>query len=106
MSLIMTESQLVNSLLEYCERINVFAKRQNTGAYKTERGGFVRFGVKGSGDIIIVIGGQHIEVEAKVGKNKQSTSQKEYQNRLEDAGGLYWLCYSLEDLKFRLDDFV
>lgn len=98
------ESDLISVCLEYLAYKGFFVHRQNTGAFKTEKG-FYRFGVKGGGDIIMVYGGQHIEWELKVGKNRQSKSQKEYQEKLEKAGGMYFVIHSLEELQEQLTAF-
>jgi hypothetical protein len=47
-----------------------------------------------------VINGQYVGVEVKAAKGKQSDNQKEFQKKLEDAGGKYILAYSLDDLLF------
>ncbi len=98
----MTETQLVNACLEFLSyQKGVKAWRNNTGAYKTESGGFVRYGEKGSPDIIVCHRGDLIGIEAKVGKNIQSEAQKQWQYELEEAGGLYLIVRSLEELEKR-----
>lgn len=94
----MSETQLVKACLEQLHARKLFAFRMNTGAFKTELGHFVRFGAKGAPDIILVRQGRFIGIECKVGKGKQSPGQKEFQDNLEDAGGLYWLVYSIDEL--------
>jgi hypothetical protein len=59
---------------------------------------FYRFGALGSPDIICVIDGQYVGIEVKGPKGKQSAHQKEFQKKLEAAGGKYILAYSLEDV--------
>jgi len=99
------ETALVNSCLDYLAIRKIFAYRQNTGAFKNNKGGFYRYGVVGGTDIVIVIGGQYIGVECKVGKNKQSPGQKEFQKALEKANGLYWLVYTIDELIENLKDY-
>lgn len=96
----MLEKDLVNACLEILALKGIFSWRNNTGAFSGEYKGkkrFVRFGEVGSPDIIAVYDGQFIGVECKVGKNTQSEKQKEFQNKLEEAGGLYWLVYTPEE---------
>jgi len=45
-----------------------------------------------------VIDGQYVGIEVKGPKGKQSAHQKEFQKKLEAAGGKYILAYSLEDV--------
>lgn len=68
----MKESSLVKSIIQYLvTRRDVFAWRNNTGAIASD-GRFLRYGKKGSADIIGVFNGRFIGIEAKVGKNTQS----------------------------------
>jgi len=101
----MSETHIVGACLDLLGAYKVFAFRNNTGAFKTERGGFVRFGCKGSPDIIAVYGGQFIGVECK-DKTKQSESQKEFQKNLEEANGIYWLVHSSEELEQKLKELI
>jgi hypothetical protein len=45
-----------------------------------------------------VIDGQYVGIEVRAPKGKQSDHQKEFQKKLEDAGGKYILAYSLDDV--------
>jgi hypothetical protein len=45
-----------------------------------------------------VINGQYVGIEVKAPKGKQSEHQKEFQRKLEAAGGRYILAYSLDDV--------
>ncbi len=95
----MKETDLINLIEDYLTAKNIFHYRQNSGALKTERGGFVRFGVSGSPDFVCVIKGQYVGVEAKVGKNKLSENQMTFAENLVDAGGKYIVARdNLEDL--------
>jgi hypothetical protein len=56
---------------------------------------------KGSSDISETITGQSVKIEVKVGKDKQSQAQKDYQKAIEAAGGIYFIARSfVEFLKF------
>ena len=62
------------------------------------RKSFVRFGAVGSPDIICVIKGQYVGIEVKGTKGVQSDNQKQFQQDLERAGGLYILARDLSDI--------
>lgn len=94
----MKENKLINCCLEYLKIKRIFHYRQNTGAFVREPNQFYRFGTKGAPDIIAVINGKYVGIECKVSGNKQSDNQIEFEKNLKQAGGLYWLIYSLEDL--------
>lgn len=98
------EQVLVNSCLDYINRIGHFAWRQNQGAVQAEYKGrkrFVRFsGVDGISDIIGVLrpSGRMLAVEVKVKPNKPSEKQKQFLALVEARGGLAILVYSIEEL--------
>jgi len=92
------ESDIVASCLEYFVLKNIFAFRCNTGALRTERGGFVRFGHPGAPDIFLCIKGRLIGIECKTLKGRQSPSQIAFQHNLEKAGGRYLLVRDVQDL--------
>lgn len=91
------EKAVQKSIIEYLTLKRYFFYRNNTGAFKTEWGGFVKFGAKGSPDIIAVIKGLFVGIECK-DKQTQSEDQKQFQKSLEDAGGIYILAHSIDDI--------
>ena len=100
------ESQVQSAILEYLGYTKHFHYRNNTGALKTERGHFVRFGAVGSPDIILIVKGFYIGCEVKGTDGKQSDKQKEFQDKLERAGGKYFLAHSLDEFKESLDKII
>lgn len=44
---------------------------------------------KGSADLSATIAGRSIKIEVKIGKDRQSEAQKQYQQQVEQAGGVY-----------------
>ena len=64
-----------------------------------------RFTTNGTPDIIAVIGGKFIGLEFKTYRGRQSQDPKDFQARLEDAGGLYYIIRSEKDLLDALDLF-
>lgn len=86
------EKDLQHSLLEWLGYQKIFHYRNNSGAVISEYKGkkrFMRFGAVGSPDIVCVIKGQFVGVEVKGTGGKQSDDQKDFQERLEKAGGVY-----------------
>jgi hypothetical protein len=103
----MSENQVVNSCLRYLIMLGVFAWRNNSGAYKTESGNYIRYGCKGSPDIIgMNKAGKWIGIECKSGKNQQQESQKAFQQRVEANSGIYIVARSVDDLHARQNEIV
>lgn len=48
-------------------------------------------GTNGTADISATIKGRSVKVEVKIGADKQSDQQKEYQKKIECAGGIYFV---------------
>jgi hypothetical protein len=71
------------------------------GTYKGKRR-FVKFGPKGGPDIFAVIAGNIFGIEVKADNGFQSQVQKEFEVEFTRAGGVYLLCFSLEDVIRRL----
>jgi hypothetical protein len=63
-------------------------------------------GTPGSADISATIGGQSVKIEIKYGKDRQSEAQKAYQRNVEDAGGVYWLIRTLDELLTKYDQLM
>ena len=52
---------------------------------------------KGSADISATIKGKSVKIEVKIGKDRQSDFQKEYQKEVEWAGGIYIIAKSFQE---------
>lgn len=48
-------------------------------------------GTLGSADISATIEGKSVKIEVKIGRDKQSDVQKQYQDAIEKAGGIYYI---------------
>lgn len=46
---------------------------------------------KGAGDILAIVSGKFISLEIKIGKDRQSEVQGEFEMDITDAGGLYFI---------------
>lgn len=53
-------------------------------------------GTNGTADISATIHGLSVKIEVKIGKDKQSEQQREYQRQIEKAGGVYIIATSFE----------
>jgi hypothetical protein len=90
------------------ERISVTGRRINVGkTKKTNAFGTVKTVgntmyipstmTKGSSDISATIKGKSVKIEVKIGADKQSEKQIEYQKNIEKAGGVYFIAKNFED---------
>lgn len=52
--------------------------------------------VNGTSDIKATIRGKMIAIEIKFGNDRQSEAQKKYQERVESAGGQYWIAKTFD----------
>ena len=92
-------NELVNRtlILLHSNKLGRFWKN-NTGAVKTIKGHFQRYGLKGSSDILGLSHlGQFVAVEIKTGTGRQSGDQKNFQRMVESNGGLYFIVRSEQD---------
>jgi len=48
-------------------------------------------GTKGTADISATINGRSVKIEVKYGKDRQSDAQKQYQEKIESAKGIYYI---------------
>lgn len=53
-------------------------------------------GKRGTADISATIQGRSVKIEVKIGADKQSPAQKEYQKQIEASGGLYFIARNFE----------
>ncbi len=52
---------------------------------------------KGSADISATINGRSVKIEVKIGRDRQSDAQKNYQQQVEGAGGIYIIARNFEE---------
>lgn len=97
------------------ERINTMGKRiDQTKTVDTVLGkreiGSVSWikgtGTKGSADISATIKGRSVKIEVKYGKDRQSEYQKEYQQAIETAGGVYVIAKDFDSWYVWFNQFV
>lgn len=93
------EQDIQKAILDYLEAKRRFFWRNNSGAYRTENGGYVRYGAPGSPDIFVLTdGGFLVQLEVKTKKGRQSPDQKEWQRRSEEVGAEYHVVRSIDDV--------
>jgi len=80
-----------STILEWPAWKRVFHSRQNSGAFKTERGGFSSFGVKGCAGHLRHQKRHCNGIEGKDVNGRQNGNQRDFQGKLEAAGGHYTL---------------
>ena len=51
----------------------------------------------GSADISATIAGKSVKIEVKIGKDSQSSKQKQYQDQIESAGGSYLIAKNFQE---------
>jgi hypothetical protein len=61
---------------------------------------------KGTADISATIKGRSVKIEIKWGADRQSQSQKEYQNAIEKAMGVYIIVKTFDDFVLWYDNFI
>ena len=92
------QRQVVNLLRNYYHLL-VFAVPNGGSRNAIEASNLKKQGVlAGVADLIVVKKNKVIFLELKVGKNKQSDYQLEFQKQVEDLGHKYFLCYDLDDV--------
>jgi hypothetical protein len=63
-------------------------------------------GTKGSADISATIRGRSVKIEIKYGKDRQSDVQREYQESIERAGGIYIIVRNFDEFVEWFDLFI
>lgn len=85
-------------LVEITAWPEVMAWKHATGVGVTAGRRIVRFGLKGSGDIIGACAGRPFAVDGKTGKAVQKPHQVAFERRWTRAGGIYILSRSVDDV--------
>lgn len=101
-----TANGLTKCIIAYIQTKGGQAERINTtGTPIVERGEngrrlvSWRYGntTKGSADISATIKGLSVKIEVKIGRDRQSSHQRKYQQEVERAGGLYYIARNFAD---------
>jgi hypothetical protein len=99
------EAAVLAGCLQLLKLRGVLAWRNvSTPAPLANGAGFRRYaGMRGLADIVAVIAGRIIAIEAKSRVGRQSPEQLAFQSALEAAGGTYWLIRDVRDLECLLN---
>lgn len=62
-------------------------------------------GTRGSADISATICGRSVKIEVKIGHDRQSDKQKEYQQAIERAGGVYYIARDFDSFYEWVNEF-
>jgi hypothetical protein len=96
----MIESDVLRQCLEYLAVKGIFAWRNNTGAAQVDGKRFVRFGIKGSPDILGVMpDGRMLCVECKSATGRQTPEQRAFGEAVIARGGVYVVARGIADLQ-------
>jgi hypothetical protein len=71
---------------------DVTGVKRTIGSYEWVKGS----GCIGTADISATIQGRSVKIEVKIGRDRQSDAQKEYQKKIEKAGGVYIIVRDFE----------
>ena len=66
---------------------DILGRTRTIGSIEWRTGG----GTRGSADISATIRGRSVKIEVKIGRDRQSDEQRNYQAAIEAAGGLYFI---------------
>lgn len=80
---------------------DVLGNRKKIGSGKYIKG----TGTNGTADISATFKGKSIKIEIKM-KDKQSEAQKEYQQAIERAGGVYFICHNFDEFLDKFNTFA
>jgi hypothetical protein len=101
-----SEAEVVRNVMEYLSLKGIPSFRMNSGAYRTENGGFVRFGAKGMSDIYAIgPGGRSVWIECKRPRGGVvSPYQRAFIDCVNRHGGVAVIVTSLESLEIQLKE--
>lgn len=89
----MLESKIKNKIIKYLLDIGAHPTPVPAGKY----------GYDGEPDMIACYRGLYIAIEGKTSTGQQMYDQKVVQKEIEDAGGIYIVARSVEDVQKRID---
>ncbi len=95
----MKEADIQAAILDYLRLRGRFFWRNNSGAFKTERGGFYRVGMPGGPDLIGCVDGKFVGMEVKTEKGRLSDAQEAFAASLRAEGGAYHVVRSIDEVQ-------
>lgn len=100
-----TANTLTSAVVKYIELLGGWASRVNSmGVYDRRLNKYRRSTQKkGIADIIATYKGLSLQIEVKIGRDKQSEDQERVQQQVTEAGGLYYIARNFTDFKTWID---
>jgi hypothetical protein len=93
-----TANGLTNCIQDFCKHIGAYSNRISTTGQMRKIGGRMTWtkgnSNKGAADVRILFNGRSVDVEIKIGKDRMSEAQYKEKQRVENAGGLYFVARS------------
>lgn len=99
------ETEIQREIMERLRcRPGIYAWRNNSGATKTKRGQFLRYGHVGSGDIIgVASGGRFFSIEVKTTKGVVSEEQENFITTMIGLGAIAFVAHSADEAMSQLE---
>lgn len=93
------EAVVLGECLSLLNIVGIYCWRNNTGAFKANNGRLIRYGMKGSSDIIgILPDGRFLAVECKKASGRVRPEQHTFINNINKNGGVGLIVHSCEEL--------
>lgn len=94
------ESAILKEVMLEASKHGCIVWRNETGGYKLANGGFVRAGLcNGSSDLIGLYKGRFLAIEIKRPGKKLSKDQENFINRVNENGGIAFICDDAKNFK-------
>lgn len=91
---------LKKTLLALCKIPLTRAWQNQTGTARSFDGQrIIKFGLKGSADILGISNSVFIAIEIKIGSDKQRPEQINFQKMIEECNGIYFIVRNEDDIK-------
>lgn len=72
---------------------DVLGHKKQIGSMEWAKGS----GTAGTADVSATIAGRSVKIEIKIGRDRQSEAQSDYQKKIEASGGLYYIASNMPD---------
>lgn len=113
-SLVLSENDIQNGILEFLRFKKIVAWRNNNGAVYDEKSGTFRRKNKWEkihGDPVDILGvlpdGKFLAIEVKKDENEKATpGQIKFMNRINKSGGVAFKAYSVRCVKVQLENYL
>jgi hypothetical protein len=96
---------LTAAICDYVELRGGYAMRINVAGFYRHDVGYIKSGSTiGTPDLIAVVRGRFVGIEVKIGKDRQSDSQKAVEQRITEAAGVYIVARDFEQFRVEFDE--